>query len=549
MMMSPQSSLGIETKSSLPSPPPSPTQSTPQPPSQSPAAQETSFESNAVYLTPMNGSNPIADSEGEEQYSTPHLLSDEGSVIESENDDGSIIEQQQLDYRDQNDEENIQVDKEEEKEEDDEIEEKSLQSKHSSIVVKKDDDDDNDEHQPLLSQQKGLPDTINTAETGVLSPLPVGTDREPNGALDVKSFTMSNSSMRQLFRNELLNTAFMFIKPHANTQQTREFVRETILDQINPFDDQYGRIVLEYDINSEKNKNGVLIDKQYNTLARYAAGVRGVLSAKSKIKAGKFKKTFGENLEKVLAEKRIYNALEALSACACTPALLHELWVQAENFEPRSMKKVAMFGKDYYCANLLIHGKNVYVINGFYMAMREPYVTEGNSIHAFVIQWDASSLDWQDFREKVIGATDPSVAEKGSLRQLVYEKYDELGLEERPNTMNNAIHASASPLEALAEQCIWLGHEVQAVDYGRFLLGRGIPQSVILDWCHDFEVKVPTKSSVEPIERIEDYHYETSFELVENMNSKECGDKLVGIYDFELCLSTVKKSKCCFRFR
>ena len=565
-MISPQSPRDSETK--LPpqsSPPQSPTQSHTQTPSQNPAAQDSSFESNAVYLTSMNSSDSTTPSEEqvEDQCSSPHLPSDYGSVVESENDDAKIVEQQQRDIHGRDDGENVGVEKlEEGKSDKDEMEEiekndktedKSLHSNCSSIIVKKDDENDNDEHQPLLLLQQGPPITINTADAGILSPLPTETDGGPPlGSADLKSFTMSNSSMRQLFRDELLNTAFMFIKPHANTERTREFVRETILDQINPFDDEHGRIVLEYDISSEQNKNGTLVDKQYKTLARYAAGVRGVVSAKAKIKPGKFKKTFGEDLEKVLEEKRIYNALEALSSCACTPGLLHELWVQAEDFEPASMKKVVKFGKDYYCANLLIHGKNVYVINGFYMAMRESYVKGRNSIHAFVIQWDASSLHWRDFREKVIGATNPTIAEEGSLRKLIYERYQEFEIEERPNTMNNAIHASASPLEALAEQCIWLEHDIQSIDYGRLLLGRGVPQSVILDWCHDFEVKVPNKSSSKApkssnksIDRIEDYHYETSFELVENMNSKECGDKLVGIYDFEL-YSSVVKPKCCF---
>ena len=44
----------------------------------------------------------------------------------------------------------------------------------------------------------------------------------------------------------------------------------------------------------------------------------------------------------------------------------------------------------------------------FYMAMREKYTKPGASIHYYLIEWDPKKLSWQDFRMKVLGATDPA---------------------------------------------------------------------------------------------------------------------------------------------
>jgi nucleoside diphosphate kinase len=85
-------------------------------------------------------------------------------------------------------------------------------------------------------------------------------------------------------------------------------------------------------------------------------------------------------------------------------------------------------------------------------AMREKYTKESSSIHYFCIEWDTSKSSWADFRGKVLGATDPTTADEGSLRRTILDKYSDLGLAEVPNVGDNGVHASASPFEALAER-------------------------------------------------------------------------------------------------
>lgn len=100
--------------------------------------------------------------------------------------------------------------------------------------------------------------------------------------------------------------------------------------------------------------------------------------------------------------------------------------------------------------------ESIFVINGFFMAMREKYTKAGESIHYLTVEWDTSKSSWADFRGKVLGATDPTTAEEGALRRTILDKYEELGLKTVPDVGDNGVHASASPFEALAERCVFL---------------------------------------------------------------------------------------------
>jgi hypothetical protein len=56
-------------------------------------------------------------------------------------------------------------------------------------------------------------------------------------------------------------------------------------------------------------------------------------------------------------------------------------------------------GKDLYCGKIhhSVGGKWVYVLDGFYMAMRNEYLEPSSCVHAYVIQWSAEMLPWKHF--------------------------------------------------------------------------------------------------------------------------------------------------------
>ena len=374
--------------------------------------------------------------------------------------------------------------------------------------------------------------------------------------------------------DEPANIAFVYIKPHGklgnannNTNAIKELVHDTLLDHINPYIEGSididggiggaGRIVAEYDISSEIVEQGKFFDKHFKSLARYAVEIAGSdLSASAFSEIGftrnstatSFREQFGEGLDLVKKESRIYNAREALSALACTPGDLDEMWQEAQ--KDSSKGKIKYFGNGLYCGNLFAKGKNVYVMNGFYMAMRAGYVQPGMLIHAYIIQWSPNIISWKEFRKTIIGAEDPSLAEAGSLRRMIYDKYSDLGLDARPDEINNVIHASSSPLEALSERLTWCSKEINQDEYGRILLGRGIPESKILDWCDNIKVPVRVDRTISgpkgkrkkkaasagavSVCKSDDGFLTDVFDVVKDMDAKKCADKLTEIYDYEL---------------
>jgi hypothetical protein len=63
----------------------------------------------------------------------------------------------------------------------------------------------------------------------------------------------------------------------------------------------------------------------------------------------------------------------------------------------------------------------------------------------------------------VLGPTDPKQAPEGSLRNMILNDWQALGLEYEPNTGDNCVHASASPFEGLAERLNWLKADLTTV--------------------------------------------------------------------------------------
>merc|ERR1712086_17393 len=151
----------------------------------------------------------------------------------------------------------------------------------------------------------------------------------------------------------------------------------------------------------------------------------------------------------------------------------------------------------------------IYVINGFYMAMREKYTKPGASIHYYLVEWDSSNLSWGDFRGKTLGGTDPTTAESGSLRRAILEQWKSLGLATEPNVGDNGVHASASPFEAMAERINWCNATLETDAYGKAMLDAGIPKATIMEWCVDPQVMFEGKK-------------QSLFDLLEDLDAYDC---------------------------
>jgi hypothetical protein len=132
----------------------------------------------------------------------------------------------------------------------------------------------------------------------------------------------------------MLNSAFVFIKPHANTAATQALVVDklakagiTILSQI--------------DISGEEIDKKGLIDQHYYSIASKAT----ILGPEEiPVPQDKFNEAFGETWETVLSDKRACNAMQACERFQCSPLELNEAWRKA---------KAVKFGGGFYCGMFL----------------------------------------------------------------------------------------------------------------------------------------------------------------------------------------------------
>lgn len=271
------------------------------------------------------------------------------------------------------------------------------------------------------------------------------------------------------------NTAFVFIKPHAVTDAVVDLVESTLKSKgIN--------IVESGTILGEDIDKKMLIDQHYYSIASKATLL---LPEKLNVPPAKFKNKFGLEWSDALAQGVVYNAKDACEFLGLDSSGLNAEWARCKN-EGRMVK----FGGGFYCGliNTVPNKPAVYVFNGFFMSMRNKFVSPGSQIKYFVVDWDGNKLSWEEFRGDLLGPTDPVTAPTESLRGLVYKDWESLGLSSIPNVGDNAVHASASPFEALAERLNWLGADVQSDSFGKLLLESGISEEVIKKWSVDPQV-------------------------------------------------------------
>lgn len=274
---------------------------------------------------------------------------------------------------------------------------------------------------------------------------------------------------------ELKNSAFVFIKPHANTDKTRDLVRKT-------FEERNIDVVSEGELTAQEIDDGQLIDQHYYSIASKATILK---PSELNVPAEKFKEKFGLGWQEALDQGVVFNAADACEELQVDSAKLNSMWGEA-----KKSGKMIKFGGGFYCGELpRADGSVIYAFNGFFMSMRAKFVAEGTSIYYFVVEFDQNKLSWAEFRGDVLGPTDPATAPADSLRGLIASNWKDLGLTSAPNVGDNGVHASASPFEGLAERTNWLGTSIGEDPFGRRLLQSGISKSAIEEWSKDPQVK------------------------------------------------------------
>jgi len=292
------------------------------------------------------------------------------------------------------------------------------------------------------------------------------------------------------------NSAFVFVKPHAVTDNVKALVSETLAKN-------NIKVLKEGTIKSEEIDEKKLIDQHYYAIASKATILK---PHELNVPQDKFKDQFGLTWNEALEKGNVVNALDACKRLDVSPDDMDKQWGVT-----KKAGKLIKFGGGFYCGLVEFEGKEpLYVFNGFFMAMRNKFTAPGLSIYYYSVEWDSDALSWADFRGKVLGPTDPAEAPTDSLRGMVLAKWQDLGLEAEPNVGDNGVHASASPFEALAERNNWLGVPLTEDPYGKELLSAGLSEATLKEWSVDPQVKG-----------------KSVFDQLEDMNSADCTQKCV----------------------
>jgi len=195
----------------------------------------------------------------------------------------------------------------------------------------------------------------------------------------------------------------------------------------------------------------------------------------------KFKGHFNINWKEALESGSVYSAKKACEDFQLTGKELATLWARS-----KQLGKLCKLGGGFYVASVEIPGKKpIYVINGFYMEMKQKFTQPGSSIYFYVVDWDTKDLSWKDFRAYVLGTTDPTDAAEASLRGTIFKDWEKLGLKNKPNTGDNGVHASASPFEGLAERFNWLKVGIDSDPFGARAVRAGISVETLEKWSKD----------------------------------------------------------------
>jgi len=309
-----------------------------------------------------------------------------------------------------------------------------------------------------------------------------------------------------------MNTAFVFAKPHANTNAVREVIEAK-------FAEKGISVLKEGDVTGEEIDSKGYIDQHYYAIAEKSTLTSG---KNLPVNADKFKGTFGEDWATVVKEGRAFNALEFKNKFAqfAKEGALDKAWDQTSVNDKTRVK----LGGGFYCGQITIDGVKYYTFNAFFMTMRGKFTAPGTSIHYYVVEFDPAKLSWADFRGAVLGPTDPKDAPADSLRGIIAADWQKLGLKAPCNGGDNAVHASASPFEGLAERTNWLAGSIAEDPFGQALLSAGVSEETIKKWSSDPQVKYDAETAKETGKA-----KGSIFDALEDLDYKACLDKAVAI--------------------
>lgn len=285
-------------------------------------------------------------------------------------------------------------------------------------------------------------------------------------------------------RHTSVENALVYLKPHlASSPNAVEHI-------ITALAEHHVKVVGHTKMPAKELKSRKIFQTQYATLRDLACvkSPREITLSLSEEKA--FRATFDRQpWEDALALGSIYNEVQACDHLATTPAVLNELWEQAE-FKVRLRKGFYVAKLDRNCTTDAFMKKKllnpIFVVNGFYRTLEAQYCDTSHPTDYFVCEWDEGTVSWSTLLQDVIGGSDPATAPPTSVRGSIFAQWESLGLPGPPSAAQNCVHVSQSAFEGLTERLRWKKGSMLFTDlFGSRLLSVRLKSAQINEWMQN----------------------------------------------------------------
>eukprot|EP00929_Paragymnodinium_shiwhaense_P036825 TRINITY_DN19699_c0_g1_i1.p1 TRINITY_DN19699_c0_g1~~TRINITY_DN19699_c0_g1_i1.p1 ORF type:complete len:1477 (+),score=286.27 TRINITY_DN19699_c0_g1_i1:96-4526(+) len=274
-----------------------------------------------------------------------------------------------------------------------------------------------------------------------------------------------NEVMHMELNPEITNRALMFIKPHAATEEVTRFVQSRLaLHRV--------QVLRAGSTSLQEVADRELFDLHYCHHVAYAHTKPEDMNLPAAAKT-LFSAHFGLDWDEAVRRGEVESA--AAAAAASSPEELYNAWNSSDGCK---------LGPRLHCRRI---ATGRFVVNGFIPFWRSSFLEQSNPVKWFIVQFHPAQVNWKTFREDILGTTDPATAPPESVRGQIYAHWKELGLPSAPSMLQNAVHASAGPLEGLRECMVWTGDCYHDVPLSRMMLAAGVSAlgGVIEQWMED----------------------------------------------------------------
>jgi len=138
------------------------------------------------------------------------------------------------------------------------------------------------------------------------------------------------------------NSAFVFIKPHAVTEEVKKLAREGLKAK--------GITILsEGSLSGEVIDEKKLIDQHYYAIASKATILK---PEQLNVPADKFEKQFGLTWKDALSSGKVFNAMDGCKQLGLDADQMDAAWAKC-----KAAKKLVKFGGGFYCGLVELEGK------------------------------------------------------------------------------------------------------------------------------------------------------------------------------------------------